>query len=107
MRFGERVQELRKAKGYTLRDLAAKVGVGFTYLSKAENGKLAFAEYPGEALILKLAAALDADADELLIMAQKIPPQIRKRVLERPDAFRQLADLTDKELNRLLAHLND
>ncbi len=46
MRFGERLQELRKAKGYTLRDLAARVGVGFTYLSKAENGKLAFADYP-------------------------------------------------------------
>lgn len=107
MRFGERLQELRKAKGYTLRDLAARVGVGFTYLSKAENGKLAFTDYPGEALILKLAAALDADADELLIMAQKIPPQIKKRVLERPEAFRQLASLTNKELNRLLAHLND
>lgn len=102
MRFGERLQELRKAKGYTLRDLAAKVGVGFTYLSKAENGKLAFADYPGEALILKLAAALDADADELLIMAQKIPPQIRKRVLERPDAFLTLASMDDEALDELM-----
>lgn len=106
-RFGQKVRKLRLEQGLSLRDLAPKVGVGFTYLSKAENGKLAFADYPGEALILKLAAALDADADELLIMAEKIPPQIRKRVLERPDAFRQLADLNDKELNRLLAHLND
>lgn len=102
MRFGERLQELRKAKGYTLRDLAARVGVGFTYLSKAENGKLAFADYPGEALILKLAAALDADADELLIMAEKIPPQIRKRVLERPDAFLTLAGMDDEALDRVL-----
>jgi transcriptional regulator with XRE-family HTH domain len=102
MRFGERLQELRKAKGYTLRDLAAKVGVGFTYLSKAENGKLAFADYPGEALILKLAAALNADADELLLLAQKIPPQIRERVLQRPDAFRKLARLDDEALDRVL-----
>ena len=107
MRFGERLQELRKAKGYTLRDLAAKVGVGFTYLSKAENGKLAFADFPGEALILKLAKALDADADELLIMAKKIPARIRKRVLQRPDAFRQLAGLDDEALDSLLTHLND
>lgn len=107
MRFGERLQKLRKAKGYTLRELAAKVGVGFTYLSKAENGKLAFADYPGEALIVKLAKALDADADELLILAKKIPPTIRKRVLQRPDAFRQLAGLNDQELDRLLEVMAD
>jgi transcriptional regulator with XRE-family HTH domain len=107
MRFGERLQELRKAKGYTLRQLASKVGVGFTYLSKAENGKLAFADVPGEALILKLAEALDADADELLILAKKIPPIIKKRVLERPEAFRKLAGLNDKALDRLLLHLRD
>ncbi len=107
MRFGERLQELRKAKGWTLRDLAAKVGVGFTYLSKAENGKLAFADYPGEALILKLAAALDADADQLLIMAEKIPPQIRKRVLERPDAFLTLASMDDEALDRVLQDVDD
>jgi transcriptional regulator with XRE-family HTH domain len=75
MRFGERLQQLRKAKGYTLRDLAVRVGVDHTYISKAENSKLAFADYPGEALILKMAKALDADADELLLLAQKIPPQ--------------------------------
>ncbi|MBI2806092.1 MAG: helix-turn-helix transcriptional regulator [Planctomycetes bacterium] len=107
MGFGKRLQTLRKAKGYTLRDLASKVGVGFTYLSKAENGKLAFADYPGEALIVKLAKALDADADELLILAKKIPAQIRKRVLQRPDAFRQLAGLDDEALDSLLAHLHD
>jgi transcriptional regulator with XRE-family HTH domain len=105
MRFGERVRELRQAKKLTLRDLAARVGVGFTYLSKAENGKLAFADYPGEALILKLAAALEADADELLLMAQKIPPQIRKRVLERPADFRKLAELDDKALDVVMAGL--
>lgn len=102
MRFGERLQELRKAKGYTLRQLASKVGVGFTYLSKAENSKLAFADVPGEALILKLAEALDADADELLILAKKIPPIIKKRVLERPHEFLMLASLDDKALSKLV-----
>jgi transcriptional regulator with XRE-family HTH domain len=91
MRFGEKLQALRKAKGYTLRDLAAKVGVGFTYISKAENGKLAFADFPGEALIVKLAKALDADTDELLIMAKKIP-----------EAFRKLAGLDDEALDKLI-----
>lgn len=107
MRFGERVRQLRQGKKLTLRALSARIGVGFTYLSKVENERLDFAEYPSDDLILRLANALDADADELLILAQKIPPKIKKRVLERPDAFRQLAGLDDKELDSLLTHLND
>jgi transcriptional regulator with XRE-family HTH domain len=105
MRFGQRLRELRKAKGFTLRGLAAKVGVGFTYLSKAENERLEYGDYPSDALICKLAKALDADADELLILAKKIPAQIRRRVLERPDAFRKLAELTDDALDTILKQL--
>ncbi|MEL7263599.1 MAG: helix-turn-helix transcriptional regulator [Planctomycetota bacterium] len=40
--FGERIRELRKANGYSLRRLAPLVDVGFSYLSKVENGKLDF-----------------------------------------------------------------
>lgn len=105
MRFGQRVKELRTAKGLTLRALAAKVGCGFTYICKIERGKLDFAEYPSRALICKLAHALDADEDELLLLAKKIPTQIKERVLERPDAFRKLAGLDDRALDRLLRQI--
>src|SRR5207248_7916199 len=97
-----RVRELRKGKGWSLRGLAEKVGVGFTYLSRVENEKLEYGDYPSESLICKLAKALDADADELLILAKKIPERIRRRVLERPDAFRKLAGLDDDALDRVL-----
>jgi transcriptional regulator with XRE-family HTH domain len=107
MRFGERVRELRRAKGLTLRGLAEKVGVGFTYLSKVENERLDFADYPSDDLIGRLAKALEADEDELLLLAKKIPAQIKERVLERPDAFRKLARLNDKALDRLLAQVED
>ena len=107
MHFGNRVRELRKAKGLSLRGLAAKVGVGFTYLSRVENEKLEYGDYPSDQLIGKLAKALDADADELLILAKKIPPQIRRRVLERPDAFRKLADLDDEALDRVMQDVED
>lgn len=103
MTFGETVRAARKAKMLNLRTLAAKVGVHFTYLSKVENGKLDFGDAPGEGLILKLAAALDADVDELLLLAHRIPERIRKRVLERPDVFGRLADLDDAALDRVLA----
>ena len=58
MNFGEKVRELRKAKNLTLRELAAKVKVNFTYLSKIENHKLSFGEFPSEDLIRKLAKVL-------------------------------------------------
>jgi transcriptional regulator with XRE-family HTH domain len=102
MRFGERLRELRKARGFTLRDLAAKVGVGFTYLSRAENERLQYGDYPSDALIGKLAKALDADADELLFLAKRIPDRMKRRILERPDDFRRLADLDDEGLNRVM-----
>jgi transcriptional regulator with XRE-family HTH domain len=76
--------------------------VGFTYISKVECGKLDFGEFPSESLIVRLAQALEADEDELMLLAQKVPASIRRRVIERPDAFRKLAGLDDRALDRLL-----
>jgi transcriptional regulator with XRE-family HTH domain len=106
MRIGNRVRELRNAKALSLRGLAAKVGVGFTYLSRVENEKLEYGDYPSDQLICKLAKALDGDADELLILAKKVPERIKRRVLERPDAFRKLADLDDEALDKVLEGLD-
>jgi hypothetical protein len=53
-------------------------------------------------LIRKLAKALEADVDELLLLAKKIPPDIRERVIERPDAFRKIASLDDEALDAVL-----
>jgi len=83
------------------------VGVSFTYISKVENEKLDFGGYPSEDLIRKLAEALETGVDELLILAQKIPEQIRQRVIERPDAFRKIARLDDETLDKLLKDLED
>jgi transcriptional regulator with XRE-family HTH domain len=105
MTFGEKVRDLRRAKGLTLRDLAPRVGVGFTYISKVENGRLDFGEHPSTSLIHRLAAALDADVKELLLLAQKIPDAIRKRVLERPDVFRRIAALDDRELDAVVRYM--
>ena len=107
MTLGRRVRQLRRAKCLTLRDLAPKVGVGFTYLSKVENGRLDFGDYPSEELILKIAKALDADADELLLLAKKIPASVRRRVIQRPDVFLKLAALDDESLDKLIATLTE
>jgi transcriptional regulator with XRE-family HTH domain len=105
MRFGDRVRELRLAKGWRLRDLAGKVGVGFTYLSRVENERLNFGDYPSDSLIHRLADALDADEDELLILAKRIPEPVKKRFLQRPDAFRAFATCDDATLDKLMAQI--
>ena len=105
--FGPRLRELRKAKGLSQRALGKMAGVNFTYISKIENEKLDFAQFPSKQLIRSMADALDADVDELLLLAQKIPEQIKQRVIERPDAFRKIASLDDETLDRLLGDLED
>ena len=106
MTFGSRIRELRQAKALTLRTLAEKVQVTFTYISKIENGKLSFGEFPSDDLILKLARVLGGDPDELLLLAEKIPERIRQRVLQRPEAFRKIASLDDTRLDEVLKFLD-
>ena len=106
MGFGNRLRAMRTAKGLSQRALGERVGVSFTYISKVENGKLDFGDYPSEDLIRRLAAALGADEEELLLLAEKIPEPIRRRFFERPDAFRLIARLDDQRLDRVLAYIN-
>ena len=105
MKFGDRVRALRKAKGWSLRVLAEKVEVGFTYLSRVENERLNFGDYPSDALIHRLAAALEADEEELLILAERVPDRIRKRVIQRPDVFGALANCDDKTLDKVMGSI--
>ena len=104
--FGSRIRELRQAKSLTLRDLAKRVRVTFTYLSKIENQKLSFGEFPSNELIQRLAHDLDGDTDGLLLLAEKIPDAIRQRVLQRPDVFRKIANLDDKGMDAVLEFLD-
>ena len=103
--FGMRVRQLRHAKEWSLRDLAEKVGVGFTYLSRVENERLNFGDYPSDALIHRLADALDADEGELLLLAKRIPEPVKKRVLQRPDAFLAFASCDDATLDKLMVEI--
>ena len=106
MRFGERVRDLRTSKGMSQRTLGKQIGVSFTYVSKIENEKLDFGDYPSELLICRIAEALETDRDELLLLAKKIPEPIRRRVFERPEVFRALAGCDDPTLDRVLADIS-
>jgi HTH-type transcriptional regulator, competence development regulator len=105
MTFGQTIRELRKKQDLTQRELASKVGINFTYLSKIENDKLQEIQFPSEETIVGLAKALDADVDELLLLAQKVPDSIKERIIQRPDVFRKIALLDDADLSSLLETL--
>lgn len=70
MTFGEKVKELRKRHRITQRDLAEKLGINFTYVSKIENDKLEAP--PSEDLIRRLAEILHSDPEILLDLAGKL-----------------------------------
>ena len=102
MQFGARVKQLREQLQWTQKELAELLDVSVSYISKVENERLHFGDYPSAKFIHKLAEELETEEDELLLMADKIPERIRRRIRERPEAFRQLADLDDRTIDRLL-----
>lgn len=104
MQFGERVRELRKQRGLTQQKLAVLLEVSLSYISKVENERLNAGDYPSEAFVLKLAKALDADEDELLLLTDRVPEAIRQRIRERPDLFKRITSLSDQEIESLLSH---
>ncbi|WP_236696557.1 helix-turn-helix domain-containing protein [Rhodopirellula islandica] len=99
--FGERVRQLRMAASLTQQQVADQTGVSVSYISKVENDRLHFGDYPSEKFIHKLAGELKADEDELLLLADKVPVSIRKRIRQRPELFRKLAAMDKQSLDAI------
>jgi transcriptional regulator with XRE-family HTH domain len=83
--------------------VADRTGVSVSYISKVENDRLHFGDYPSEKFIHKLAGELNADEDELLILADKVPVAIRDQIRERPELFRKISLLDPERLAELEA----
>ncbi|HVV67163.1 MAG TPA: helix-turn-helix transcriptional regulator [Candidatus Saccharimonadales bacterium] len=64
--FGARIRVLRRTKKLTQRQVAGQLPMSPGNLSRLENGEHG---PPADEVILKLAAVLDADSDELLRLA--------------------------------------
>lgn len=60
--FGKRVRELRKERGLSQIELAAKVGIDRSYMGFLERGE----RNPSLEVIAKIADALNVTPDELL-----------------------------------------
>ncbi len=103
--IGQRIREIRKSRNLTQRELADRVGINFTYLSRVENDRLDEQQTPREETLQKIAKALNADPDELLLLARRIPDAYRDRILSRPGMFRKLLKLSDVALEEMVAQL--
>ena len=111
--FGAYVREQREARrqndrDYSVRRVAARIGIEPSYLSKIERGEQ---RPPSEAAIVRLAEDLGEDADVLLAMAGKVSSDLHDVIRRRPrlfaDLIRELKDLPDKAVLRLVREIRD
>jgi transcriptional regulator with XRE-family HTH domain len=102
MGFGERLRFLRLERRLNQKGLAAAGGIDVTYLSKLENGRL---EPPAEPTIRRLAAALGVEPTELLLLAHKVPSDLKPIITRSPIVprfLRAARNLTDEEWEALI-----
>jgi HTH-type transcriptional regulator, competence development regulator len=96
MDFGQHIRELRRERNLSQRDLATKVGIDFTYLSKIEVGRM---EPPSEPVIRRMAQELGADEDELINLAGKVPKELKAVLDDNPEAVELLRVLSEQRLS--------
>jgi len=101
MQFGETIRQLRLELGLTQQEIAEQTSVSVSYISKVENEKLHFGDYPSEKFIHRLADVLKADEDHLLLLADKVPAAMRMRIRQRPELFRRIAMMDNQALDAL------
>jgi hypothetical protein len=58
-----------------------------------------------DTLIHRLADALEADEEELLILAKRVPEPVKKRFFQRPDVFCAIAKCDDATLDKLMQEI--
>lgn len=88
-RFGSKIRELREKRGVGLKTAAPEIGVSYSYLSKLENGIVG----PSSETIEAIAAYYAVDADQLGVMAGRLPPDVLDILQNDPEAaLRYLRD---------------
>jgi transcriptional regulator with XRE-family HTH domain len=80
--FGEFLKSLRNQIKMSQRELAERVGLDFTYISKIENDVMA---PPSEEKLLAMEEVLGVDKYELVLYADKIPTDFKNVILADAD----------------------
>ena len=111
--FGEYLRASREKRretspAYSVRQIAGKVGIEPSYLSKIERGH---EPPPGEGTVRNLAKELDEDPDVLLAMAGKVSGDLLDIIRSRPELFadllRKLKTMPDRAVLRLVREVRD
>ena len=105
----ERRESLRaQDRRYSVRQVAERVGVQPSYLSKVERGEVS---PPSEDTLVRLARELAVEPDLLLAMAGKVSRDLLEVIRRRPLLFaeliRELKDLPDHAVLRLVREVRD
>jgi transcriptional regulator with XRE-family HTH domain len=107
MTLGTHLRTLRTARELTLREVADRVKVEPSYLSKVECGKVPASEN----LLRNLAKALDEDEDVLMLLSGRVPDGLVKAIKKRPHLFaevlRQIKTLPDDAILRIVREVRD
>lgn len=101
-------KQLRKGNIFSLRQLAGRIGVEPSYLSKIERG---LEPRPSEDTTRALALELGEDPDVLLAMAGKVSGDLQDIIRKRPHLFaqliREMKNLPDRAVLRLVREVRD
>jgi transcriptional regulator with XRE-family HTH domain len=104
----KRMKLLEKNKKYSLRQVALRIGIQPSYLSKIERGEQS---YLSEEKILALANELNEDPDVLLALNGKVSNDIQEIIRKRPQLFaqliRELKNIPDHAVLRLVREVRD
>ena len=112
-RFGSYIREKREQRkaadrAYSVRQVAERVGLEPSYLSKIERGEQA---PPSEQKIRALAQDLGEDPDVLLALAGKVSTDLQEIIRKRPALFgeliRELKGQPDHAVLRLVREVRD
>ncbi len=100
---------LRKQdRSYSVRQVARRIGVEPSYLSKVERGEVA---PPSESTVCKIADELGENPDALLAMAGKVSSDLQEAIRRRPELFaqliRELKNQPDHAVLRLVREVRD
>src|SRR4051794_27070497 len=87
-KFGASIREAREARDISLRDLAKRIEVSPTFLSKVETEDWK----PKEDKLRKIASILEMDADDLVARAGRVPSDLTD-IIKKHGAKAELAAL--------------
>lgn len=113
--FGQRVRELRAARGVTLAEMAVTLGVTPAYLSALEHGKRGRPTFTLIQGVIHVLGIIWDEADELVRLADLSHPRVTvdtagldpEATLLANRLAREIASLDQQDLGRLAAVLDE